>query len=194
MNGMTPKNRDAGFTMLELIMVVMIVGILAAVGTPTFKYITASNRISGEVNSLLGDMQLARSQAVKGGQPVTICTSTDGTSCAATTINTWQVGWIIFVDKNANHTFDAGNDTLLRAQPAFTGTDTFVATNANYSYATYNRMGYAPTGAAGVINIQLHDNTGNNQWTRCLAVNPMGSVLTEKYGDTKFGSTTTSCQ
>jgi len=194
MNGMTLKNRNSGFTMLELIMVVMIVAILAAVGTPTFRYVTASNRISGEVNSLLGDMQFARSQAVKTGQPVTICTSTTLTSCAATNINTWQVGWIIFVDANANHVFDAANDTLLRVQPAFTGSDRFVATNANYSYATYNRMGYAPTGVNGVVNIQLHDSTGNNQWTRCLAVNLMGSVLTEKYGDTKFGSTTTSCQ
>jgi type IV fimbrial biogenesis protein FimT len=194
MNGMTLRNRNTGFTMFELIVVISIVGILTAVGTPTFKYVTASNRISGEVNALLGDMQYARSQAIKTGQPVTICTSTDGTSCAATTINTWQVGWIIFVDANANHTFDNANDTPLRRQPAFTGNDQFVATDANYSYATYNRMGYAPTGAPGVINIQLHDSTGNNQWTRCLAVNTMGSVLTEKYGDTKFGSTTTSCQ
>jgi type IV fimbrial biogenesis protein FimT len=191
---MTLKSRNAGFTLFELIMVVLIVGILTAVGTPTFKYVTASNRIAGEVNGLLGDMQFARSQAVKTGQPVTICTSTDGTSCAAATVNTWQVGWIIFVDKNADHTFNSANDTALRVRPAFTGSDTFVATAANYTYATYNRMGYAPTGAPGVINIQLHDTTGNNQWTRCVAVNPMGSVVTEKYGDTKFGSATTSCQ
>jgi hypothetical protein len=82
----------------------------------------------------------------------------------------------------------------LRVQPAFTGSDTFTATAANYTYATYNRMGYAPTGVPGVVNIQLHTNPSNNQWTRCVAVNPMGSVVTEKYGDTKFGSATTSCQ
>lgn len=192
MSGMTLKSRNAGFTLFELIIVVMIVGILTAVGTPTFKYVTASNRIAGEVNSLLGDMQYARSQAVKTGQPVTICTSTNGTTCAA--VDTWQVGWIIFVDKSANHTFDNANDTLLRVQPAFTGTDAFASAPAGYSYATYNRMGYAPTGAAGVINLQLHSNPVNNQWTRCVAVNPMGSVVTEKYGDKLFGSTTTTCQ
>jgi len=191
---MTLEKRCTGFTLFELIVVVTIVGILTAVGTPTFKYVTASNRVASEVNSLLGDMQFARSQAVKAAQPVTICTSTNGTACAATSVNTWQVGWIIFVDKNANHVFDAANDTPLRVQPAFTGSDTFVATAANYSYATYNRMGYAPTGVAGVVNIQLHTNPSNNQWTRCVAVNPMGSVVTEKYGDTKFGSATTSCQ
>ncbi len=154
---MTLEKRCTGFTLFELIVVVTIVGILTAVGTPTFKYVTASNRVASEVNSLLGDMQFARSQAVKAGQPVTICTSTNGTACAATSV-------------------------------------TFQATAANYSYATYNRMGYAPTGVAGVVNIQLHTNPSNNQWTRCVAVNPMGSVVTEKYGDTKFGSATTSCQ
>jgi type IV fimbrial biogenesis protein FimT len=179
--------------MIELIMVVMIVGILAAIGTPTFKYVTASNRMSGEVNSLLGDMQFARSQAIKQGLPVTICTSTNGTQCAGATINTWQVGWIVFVDSNGNQSVDNG-ETTLRVQPAFTGSDTFVATTAGYASATFNRMGYAPTGSATVINVQLHDSTGNTQWTRCLAINTVGSVLTERYGDSKFGPTTTQCQ
>jgi type IV fimbrial biogenesis protein FimT len=190
---MTLRNRNAGFTMFELIVVISIVGILTAVGTPTFRYVTASNRMSGEVNSLLGDMQFARSQAIKQGLPVTICTSSNGTQCAGATINTWQVGWIVFVDSNGNQSVDNG-ETTLRVQPAFTGTDGFVATTAGFASATFNRMGYAPTGSPNVINVQLHDSSGNAQWTRCLAINSVGSVVTERYGDRKFGSTTTQCQ
>jgi type IV fimbrial biogenesis protein FimT len=174
--------------MTELVVVMMIVGILAAIGVPSFQYVTTSNRIAGEVNALLGDMQFARSQAIKTGQPVTVCTSTNGTSCAGTTVNTWQGGWIVFVDVNTSHTFDTG-DALLRVQPAFTGGDAFVAAPATFTYATFNRMGYALTG--GIINISLHDSTGTTAWTRCLAVNLIGSVVTAKYGDPLFGSATT---
>jgi type IV fimbrial biogenesis protein FimT len=79
MNGMRCKRRDAGFTMTELIVVMMIIGILAAIGAPTFKYVTASNRIASEINGLLGDMQFARSEAVKEGQTVTVCASSNST-------------------------------------------------------------------------------------------------------------------
>jgi type IV fimbrial biogenesis protein FimT len=193
MNGMTLKNRNTGFTMFELIVVVMIVGILTAVGTPTFKYVTASNRIAAEVNGLLGDMQYARSLAVKEGQSVTICTSSNGTSCAGATVNTWHSGWIVFMDPNVNQTVDAG-ETILRVQPAFTGGDQFTGGGTPvFTSATFNRMGYAPTGQAAVINISLHDSTNNVQWTRCLAVNPIGSVLTERNGQHLFGATATTC-
>ena len=190
---MTLKNRIAGFTMFELIVVIMIVGILTAVGTPTFKYVTASNRIATEVNGLLGDMQFARSQAVKQGQSVTVCTSTDGATCAGTTANTWHNGWIVFMDPNVNQTPPSAA-SILRVQPAFAGSDSFTGGGTPvFTYATFNRMGYAPTGQAAVINISLHDSTGNTAWTRCLAVNLIGSVLTEKYGEQNFGTGTTTC-
>jgi type IV fimbrial biogenesis protein FimT len=191
MSEMSSKHRDSGFTMMELIMTMAIVAILASIAIPSFKYVTNSNRIASEVNGLLGDMQFARSEAVKQGQTVTVCTSTDGATCAGATVNTWHIGWIVFLDPNGNHVVDAG-EKVLRVQPAFTGGDTFVAT-PSYAYATFNRMGYAPTGSASIINISLKDSTSNTQWTRCLAINPIGSVLTEKHGEQKFGTGTTAC-
>lgn len=181
MSGMSCKYRNAGFTLTELVVVMTIVGILTAIGVPSFKYVTTSNRMSTEVNALLGDMQFARSQAVKEGQTVTICTSTDGATCVGTGGVNWQVGWIVFLDTNGNHVVDA-NEAVLRKQPAFTGSDTFVASAATFTYATFNRMGYAPTGSATTINVSLHDSTANTSWIRCLAVNPIGSAVTERYG------------
>ena len=65
----------AGFTVTELVMVMTIIGILTAIGLPSFKYCGRLDRVSSEINALLGDMQFARSQAIKKVSTVTVCTS-----------------------------------------------------------------------------------------------------------------------
>jgi type IV fimbrial biogenesis protein FimT len=177
MSQMPSKRRNAGYNMMEVMMVTALVAVLATIAIPSFKYVTTSNRIAGEVNGLLGDMQFARSEAVKEGQSVTVCISTNALTCAGGAGGNWALGWIVFLDTNGNKLVDA-NEAVLRAQPAFSGTDTFAAPAA-FNALTFNRLGYAPTVAT---NISLHDSTSNVNWTRCLAVGPIGSVLTEKKG------------
>ena len=178
-----PNAACAGFTMTELVTVMAIAAILAAIGVPSFKYVTTSNRIASEINGLLGDMQFARSQAVKEGQSVTVCASLSPyTQCTGSPAGSaWQNGWIVFLDANGDKSVQVG-ETILRVQPAFSGTDTFVASIAAFSATTFNRMGYAPTGLATNITINLHDSTNNSAWTRCLQITPVGTPMTEKFG------------
>ena len=182
MSKSAPRASSAGYTMTELVITMAIVAILAGIGIPSFKYVTTSNRIAAEINGLLGDLQFARSQAVKEGQSVTVCSSSNGTSCTGAGAGTaWQHGWIVFLDANGNKQVDAG-EQIIRIQPAFSGTDTFVAVNAALYAVTYNRMGYAPTGLAANTTINLHDSTNKSAWTRCLQITPVGTPVTEKYG------------
>jgi type IV fimbrial biogenesis protein FimT len=179
--------------MMELLMVMVIAGILFAIGLPTFKYVTASNRIASELNGLVGDLQFARSEAVKSGVYVTVCASTDGATCANS--NTWNTGWIVFSDSNGDKTVN-GPDVILRVQPNFTAsgsTDTLVASSTSFTGVVFNREGFAATNVTAVVNLNLHSAPVNNQWTRCLAVSPVGAIIVEKVGDKKFGSTTTAC-
>ncbi len=53
----------SGFTIIEFVVVMLIVGIIAAIGVPSFKYVTTSNRIASEINALLADMRYARTEA-----------------------------------------------------------------------------------------------------------------------------------
>jgi type IV fimbrial biogenesis protein FimT len=171
----------AGFTVTELVMVMTIIGILAAIGVPSFKYVRTSNRISSEINGLLGDMQFARSQALKQGLTVTVCSSSDGATCnIGPAGNVWNTGWIVFLDSNGNQQVDPG-ERVMRVQAPFNGTDTLIP-SVSYAATTYNRLGYAPTYTGGTININLHDSTNTTAWTRCLAITASGSVTTEKYG------------
>lgn len=87
-------SRMRGFTLIEMLMTMAIAAILLTIGIPSFRYVTNSNRIAGELNGLLGDLQFARAEAIKEGRTVTVCVSSDGANCANST--TWQSGWIVF--------------------------------------------------------------------------------------------------
>ena len=138
--GLTHVGRARGFTMIEMLMTIAIAAILMAIAIPSFRYITNANRIAGEMNGLLGDLQLARAEAIKDGHAVTVCQSSDGLSCT-TNWNSWQSGWIVFSDPTNVGVYDAG-EVYVRKQKAFSGTDTFVASN-NISVISFNREGYA---------------------------------------------------
>jgi type IV fimbrial biogenesis protein FimT len=168
---------QAGYTLTELMTVMAIVAILLAIGVPSYKYITTSYRMSSEVNNLLGDLMLARGEAIKEGQGVTVCVSSNGTSCTGG--SSWQNGWIVF--SNGGGAADPAAGTILRVQPPFTGnpSDTFVA-GSGISSITYNREGFATT-AAGFPNtvITLHNPANNSGYTRCLSISPQGTLNTE---------------
>jgi len=161
--------------------VVAIVAILLGIGVPSYRYITNSYRMSAEVNGLLGDLQYARSEAIKEGQTVTTCVSISGTTCAGGANINWANGWIVFSDPNGNATVGPGG--VLRVQGAFTGQvpDTFNATN-NVSVITYNREGFASTAAGFVTTtITLQDSTNNGAWTRCLVMAPATPLSTQTH-------------
>jgi type IV fimbrial biogenesis protein FimT len=179
--------RQTGFSITELMVVMAIVAILLGIGVPSYRYITNSYRMSAEVNGLLGDLQYARAEAIKEGQTVTVCLSSNRTTCTGGTA--WAGGWIVFSDPNANATVDAG-ETVLRVQSAFTGRipDTFNADN-NVGAITYNREGFATT-AVGFPNttITLHESSANAAWTRCLWITPVGLLTTETPANNPSGT------
>ena len=177
--------RPSGFTIIEFLFVMTIAGILTAIAIPSFKYVTASNRVAQEINGLLGDLQYARAEAIKEGFWVTACASTDGASCSGT--NSWRAGWIIFSDVNNNQSVNAG-DQILRVSGAFSGSDTLTA-DFSMTSVTFNREGFAslyPNSATAItvpVTLSLNTVPKNTQWERCLAITAVGGTTsTEKNG------------
>jgi type IV fimbrial biogenesis protein FimT len=159
----------------------VVVGIIAAIGTPSFKYVTTSNRIAAEINGLVGDLQFARSEAIKQGETVTVCSSVSGTQCDGG--NNWQSGWIVFLDSATGGTLghvDAG-EAIVRTQPAFGAAgDTLQPLGGlNLSAVTFNRVGYATTNNLTPVILALHDSSNTAQWTRCLAISTVGMLTVE---------------
>lgn len=87
-----------GFTLIELMIVVAVAAVLAVVMVPGLREFVQNNRLAGQSNEFLTSLMLARSEALKRGQPVSVCHSADGSSCGGS----WADGWIVFTDDAAS--------------------------------------------------------------------------------------------
>ena len=179
--------RQAGVTLVELLTVVVIVAILMTIGVPSFRYVTTANRVATESDALLGDLQYARSEAIREGQQVTVCVSKDNANCdTAGSPPSWQEGWIIFSNPDNGNAVVSGKDPLLRAKSGFSSSDTFQSTNSIYAIS-FSREGFAQLGGTSTT-ITLHDSTSNQNYTRCLHVSQTGMMIIQTH------SSDTTCQ
>ncbi|MEE8297405.1 MAG: GspH/FimT family protein, partial [Hyphomicrobium sp.] len=115
-----------------------LVGILF-VGAMGFGRLVQNTGIATDVNTLLADLALARSEAIKRGLTVSICKSDSGSECV--TESQWHDGWIIFTDANESGTRDDGESLIWASEGLSKGvTLTFRAFRAGPS------LSYRPSG------------------------------------------------
>jgi prepilin-type N-terminal cleavage/methylation domain-containing protein len=86
------KSPHTGFTLIELVVTVALLGILAAWAVPNIRTFIKNARIVSVTNELVADIGLARQEAQRRGRTVQICASNDGATCSGTD---WLNGWII---------------------------------------------------------------------------------------------------
>lgn len=131
----------SGLTLIELLVTITIAVILLTIAVPSFNDFLARNRVGGVANELMSMLNLARSEAVRRGQPVSVCKSSNGTSCGGTY---WDSGWIVFVneDNDSPAAVDTGEAILQVRQDLPSGVT--VRPNSNFTnYITFSRTGLA---------------------------------------------------
>lgn len=129
----THASRQLGFTLIELMVTIGIAALLLGIAAPSFREMAVRNRLSTYTNELISTINVARSEAVRRGTTVTICSSKDAASCAGT----WNDGWIVFVDLNDDKARDPKTEVLVKAFEALApnyslGTDAVFATSMTY--------------------------------------------------------------
>jgi type IV fimbrial biogenesis protein FimT len=103
-----------GLTLVELMATLAVFAIVAAIAVPNVNEMMKSNRRVAYFNDLVGGISVARDEAVKRGRIVTVCGQAGGPCDTAS----WENGWVMFVDENADGNFNAGIDTMLQQHPA----------------------------------------------------------------------------
>ena len=146
------RSRNAGFTLVELITVVAIVGVLAALAGPSFTEMIARQRLRTGAFDLVGDLMLARSEAIKRGVNVTV---TPGT--------TWAMGW----------TVDDAGAVRISQRGAF---GTGITSPSGATAVTFDRDGRS----AGTSAIELSSPKTDDSSARCVTVQPSGRASASK--------------
>lgn len=159
-----------GFTLIELMVTLSVMAILLAVAVPNFQSFILNSRITTQTNNFIMALMLARSEAVKRGSTVTVCSSTDGTSCAGS--SKWEGGWLVFVDADGDGVVDTG-DLPVQVGQALSGGNTL------NGYAR-TRVTYSGNGFASGFNgtFSLCDSRGVT-FSRDIIVNNQGRVHAE---------------
>lgn len=88
------KSRHTGFTLIELVITIALLGILLAWAIPNIRTFIKNARISSAASELIGDIGVARQEAQRRGVVVEICASANGSTCL-TNATDWLNGWII---------------------------------------------------------------------------------------------------
>lgn len=167
-------------------MVVVITGILLAVGVPQFQQFIARRNVEAQVASLNSAFRLARAEAVKRGRLVTLCRSADAEAaapvCGGADPNGlgWAAGWIVFEDDTVGGTrgvVDAG-ETIILSQGAFASSGGITSgTGGNGYLITYQATGIPVRNNNNTtFTILPKGGTIGNPLTRQLVVSAVGRI------------------
>ena len=131
---------------MELMVVIAIVAIMAAIATPNFISWLPDRRLDAGAQDVLQGLQKSRSVAIKTNRNVIV------------TFNTAAESFTAFVDDNANGAQDPGELTIMnRNMPAGIN---IVSTGFTGNAVTFDNRGI-PTTAVGLVT--LRNSKGNSQ-------------------------------
>jgi type IV fimbrial biogenesis protein FimT len=171
-----------GFTLYELLVTMLVIGIVMTIGIPNMSAFTANSRMAATANDLHSSFMLARSEAARSKSPITICASADSLAANASCNGNFDDGWIVFVDLDGDLQRAGAGENVLRRNPAI-DSNIDININANATYFSFAPTGLGRGNVGGVPAFQtavLCDDRGNivaaggNSAARYLVVTPIG--------------------
>lgn len=156
---------SAGFTLIELSMVLGLAALLAVLAVPSFQAMLAKRKVQHAAQALVEDLRFARVEAIKRSRRVEVCKSSDGLACNPALAGGWGGGWMV-----------ASGAEVLRVQAPQSG----LQSSSSLLKITYEGTGLAQ-GSAGNISFEA---VGASALVQRICVSLQGRARLPAFGAT----------
>jgi type IV fimbrial biogenesis protein FimT len=178
------RQKQHGFTLYELLITLLVIGIVLVIGVPNLGDFTRNSRITATANDLHSSFMVARSEAARAKSNITICASASPLSAAADCDGaSFNDGWIIFVDLTNDLSRSGADENILRAHgPVHENLD-INSNGATYFSFGANGLGrgdvYGPSFTTAMICDERGHQVaaGGNSAARRVVVTPVGRSI-----------------
>lgn len=173
---------QTGFTLVELMVTIAVMAVVLSIAVPSYQNLVIGGRLTAGANDLVVALNLARHEALRRGQRVSVCPSSDGNDCAAS--GGWEQGYIVFSDSGTTGSVD-GTDTVIRRQPGLASGYTAAGNGNVDTYVSFTSSGIPRLASnafqAGTISLCA---PGSSGLSRAVVLSKMGRVQASNSGAT----------
>ncbi len=138
-----------------------------AIAVPGIQGFVSSNRLTSQVNELMADISLTRSEAIKRATEAGVCVTAAGGSSCVTTGN-WANGWLVYYVCPAGDATGCtvGNNVPLKIQEAVSGSNTLTAPA---DAIVFSKSGMLSSPSSGTRQFTLTDPKNSSRRIVCLS-------------------------
>ena len=156
------RRGQRGFTIIELMMVVVVLAVLAAIAAPSFREMTITSQVRSAASDLYDSELFARSEAIKRNNQVSVVPSAGG----------WVGGWTVQ---------DNGGNVLQRRDP-LTGGTIAVGAAGNLAFRLDGRV------SSALRSFTVYSTTSTNIKARCVSLDASGRPTVRMDNDANFAN------
>lgn len=180
----------SGFSLIELMIALAVLSIIISVGLPRMSVFFKGSRMVTNANDLIAGLHIARSEAIKRNNRVSICKSSnanDASPSCAIGAGGWDQGWFVFVegrdDGNVFGQYTAADGAVLRVNTGAEGANVTITADSSgiTNYVTFTSRGVPKlnngAGQSGIFRICDARGLSN---ARGVILNASGRVRTTK--------------
>lgn len=185
------RHLPRGFTLIEMMTVVALIAIIAALAAPDLRAFVVRNKVASVGNEFSAALQQARALAVSRNSCVSLCaaSSNNATTCMDTDaedVNLLANGWLIFQNPGCDATktdpSDAPVGAVLQQRSGEANNYALVPSDPLLNIVLFDPRGYANLAAAG--NFQVQPPPGSNaSYRRSVCLDAAGRATVRQFTD-----------